>query len=72
MRSDRVFVEARDMEPGLFVTGSRIWLLSDFRIFLRRRRRSFSTIRAPILTLPRSRTRERIEPITRPRMTVGC
>lgn len=31
-------------------------------------RRSFSIIRAPIFTFPCSKTRERMEPITRPRM----
>ncbi len=42
----------------------------DLEILLRMWRRCFSMIRAPILILPRSRTRERMLPITRPRITV--
>jgi len=52
------------------VIGSRISTLGFFSNRLMRRRRSFSTMRADIFSFPRSSTRERMEPITRPRMMI--
>jgi len=58
-----------DEEGGLEEEiGSRMVFSGFFSRCLIRRRRSFSTIRADIFSLPRSRTSERIEPITRPRI----